>query len=86
VDVTTLKRKHNFFSAQLLECPSIYELLANSNFHWKDAPLLQIWREKLDDNGKKNALLESFEPAEAIRMIQKALSEHEVSCSGFTFR
>jgi hypothetical protein len=78
----------NFFISKwsmqqlLLECPSIYELLANSNFHWKDAPLLQIWREKLDDNGKKNALLESYEPSEAIQMIQKALSEHEIVSNG----
>ncbi|KAK3143716.1 hypothetical protein QOZ80_4AG0304060 [Eleusine coracana subsp. coracana] len=66
----------------LLECPSIYELLANSNFHWKDTPLLQIWREKLDDNGKKNALLESYEPAEAIQMIEEALSKHEIISNG----
>uniref|UniRef100_A0A0A9GGA6 Uncharacterized protein n=1 Tax=Arundo donax TaxID=35708 RepID=A0A0A9GGA6_ARUDO len=66
----------------LLECPSIYELLANSNFHWKDTPLLQIWREKLDDYGKKNALLESYEPAEAIKMIEKALSKHEIVSDG----
>ena len=68
-----------------VECLSIYELLANPNFQWKDTPLLQIWRENLDDNGKKNALLESYEPADAIKMIEKALSKHEVSHSHFTF-
>jgi hypothetical protein len=65
----------------LLECPSIYELLANPNFQWKDTPLLQIWRENLDNDGKKSALLESYEPAEAIKMIEKALSNNEVSHS-----
>ena len=71
------------FLLQLLECPSIYELLANPNFQWKDTPLLQIWRENLDNNGKKSALLESYEPAEAIEMIEKALSNNEVSPSHF---
>ena len=71
------------FLLQLLECPSIYELLANPNFQWKDTPLLQIWRENLDNNGKKSALLESYEPAEAIKMIEKALSNNEVSPSHF---
>ncbi|GJN01763.1 hypothetical protein PR202_ga19056 [Eleusine coracana subsp. coracana] len=41
-----------------------------------------IWREKLDDNGKKNALLESYEPAEAIQMIEEALSKHEIISNG----
>ncbi|PAN40086.1 hypothetical protein PAHAL_7G290800 [Panicum hallii] len=66
----------------LLECPSIYELLANPNFQWKDTPLLQIWRENLDNDGKKSALLESYEPAEAIKMIEKALSNNEIIADG----
>ncbi|KAF8649986.1 hypothetical protein HU200_064147 [Digitaria exilis] len=66
----------------LLECPSIYELLANPNFQWKDIPLLQIWRENLDSNGEKSALLESYEPAEAIKMIEKALSSNEIIADG----
>ncbi|KAM3389091.1 hypothetical protein ACQJBY_011323 [Aegilops geniculata] len=66
----------------LIECPSIYELLASSTYHWEDTPLLQIWRESLDDNGKKSAILESYEPDEAIKMIQKALSKHEIISDG----
>nr|CAB3485743.1 unnamed protein product [Digitaria exilis] len=68
--------------SKLLECPSIYELLANPNFQWKDIPLLQIWRENLDSNGEKSALLESYEPAEAIKMIEKALSSNEIIADG----
>lgn len=71
------------FVLQLIECPSIYELLASSTYHWEDTPLLQIWRESLDDNGKKSAILESYEPDEAIKMIQKALSKHEVNLLHF---
>ena len=71
------------FLFQLLECPSIYELLANPNYKWKDTPLLQIWRENLDNDGKKSALLESYEPEEAIKMIEKALSSNEVCHSHF---
>ena len=74
------------FLLQLIECPSIYELLASSTFHWEHTPLLQIWREKLDDSGKKSALLESYEPDEAIKMIEKALSKHEVSLLHFTLQ
>ncbi|KAM0922818.1 hypothetical protein ACQ4PT_005934 [Festuca glaucescens] len=78
----------NFFISKwtmqqlLIECPSIYELLASSTYQWEETPLLQIWRERLDDNGKKSALLESYEPAESIKMIAKALSEHEIISDG----
>ncbi|XP_051218933.1 lecithin-cholesterol acyltransferase-like 4 [Lolium perenne] len=78
----------NFFISKwtmqqlLIECPSIYELLASSTYHWEETPLLQIWRERLDDNGKKSALLESYGPAESIKMIAKALSEHEITYDG----
>ncbi|XP_006652823.1 lecithin-cholesterol acyltransferase-like 4 [Oryza brachyantha] len=78
----------NFFISKwsmqqlLLECPSIYELLANSTFQWEDTPYLQIWREKLDSNGKKSAMLESYEPDEAIKMIRQALSKHEIISDG----
>lgn len=78
----------NFFISKwsmqqlLIECPSIYELLASSTFHWEHTPLLQIWREKLDNSGKKSALLESYEPDEAIKMIEKALSKHEIISDG----
>ncbi|KAG8066267.1 hypothetical protein GUJ93_ZPchr0004g38953 [Zizania palustris] len=74
----------NFFISKwsmqqlLIECPSIYELLANSSFQWEDTPFLQIWREKVDGNGEKSAILESYEPDEAIKMIREALSKHEI--------
>ena len=77
------KNPEKVFLLQLLECPSIYELLANPNYKWKDTPLLQIWRENLDNDGKKSALLESYEPEEAIKMIEKALSSNEVCHSHF---
>ncbi|KAJ1272767.1 hypothetical protein BS78_06G227300 [Paspalum vaginatum] len=78
----------NFFISKwcmqqlLLECPSIYELLANPNFQWKETPLLQIWRENLDSNGEKSALLESYEATEAIRMMGKALSTNQIITDG----
>lgn len=78
----------NFFISKwtmqqlLIECPSIYELLASTTFHWEDTPLLQIWREKLDNDGKKSALLESYGPDEAVKMIAKALSKHEIISDG----
>lgn len=64
---------------QLIECPSIYELLANPDFQWENVPLLQLWRQKHDDSGNSSALLESYEPKESIALMTKALSNNAVS-------
>lgn len=67
----------NFF--QLIECPSIYELAGCSNFHWSHIPLLEIWREKLDNDGNSHIILESYPPAESIEIFKEALSANTVS-------
>uniref|UniRef100_A0A6V7QY39 Lecithin-cholesterol acyltransferase-like 4 n=1 Tax=Ananas comosus var. bracteatus TaxID=296719 RepID=A0A6V7QY39_ANACO len=73
--------EQNFFISKwsmqqlLIECPSIYELLANPDFQWENVPLLQLWRQKHDDSGNSSALLESYEPKESIALMTKALSK-----------
>ncbi|XP_042390806.1 lecithin-cholesterol acyltransferase-like 4 isoform X1 [Zingiber officinale] len=60
----------------LIECPSIYELMARPNFSWDVVPLLQLWKEKHDDSGTPGTLLESYEPLEAISLINEALAKN----------
>ncbi|XP_072969903.1 lecithin-cholesterol acyltransferase-like 4 [Typha angustifolia] len=78
----------NFFISKwsmqqlLIECPSIYELMASPEFQWEHVPLLQLWREKDDDHGNSTTLLESYEPVEAIKLMAEALLNNVVTCGG----
>ncbi|KAJ3679310.1 hypothetical protein LUZ60_017321 [Juncus effusus] len=82
----------NFFISKwsmqqlLIECPSIYELMASPDFNWYDVPQLQIWREKINDsknNSKSSSpILESYGPKEAIPLMAQALSNNKVLCGG----
>lgn len=53
--------------------------MARPNFSWDVVPLLQLWREKHDDSGTPGTLLESYEPREAISLINEALAKNTVS-------
>lgn len=64
---------------QLIECPSIYELMPSLDFCWKDPPVLQVWREKNDSSGNLSASLDSHEPVSAISVMKEALSDNTVS-------
>lgn len=64
---------------QLIECPSIYELMACLDYEWEHVPLLQIWKEIQEGNGNSTALLETFTPLEAVSIFTQALSINEVS-------
>lgn len=63
---------------QLIECPSVYELMACLDFDWEHIPLLELWREKLV-NGNSYAILESYSPIESVDIFSKALSNNMVS-------
>lgn len=63
----------------MIECPSIYELMACLDHEWEHAPLLQIWKEIQDGNGNSAAMLETFTPIEAVSIFTQALSTNEVS-------
>ncbi|KAK1432543.1 hypothetical protein QVD17_09440 [Tagetes erecta] len=66
----------------LIECPSIYELMACLDFEWEHEPLLQIWKEIQDGNGDSTAMLETFTPVEAVSIFTQALSCNELSYGG----
>ncbi|XP_076950689.1 lecithin-cholesterol acyltransferase-like 4 [Bidens hawaiensis] len=66
----------------LIECPSIYELMACLDHEWEHAPLLQIWKEIQDGNGNSAAMLETFTPIEAVSIFTQALSTNELSYGG----
>ncbi|PKI56837.1 lecithin-cholesterol acyltransferase-like 4 [Punica granatum] len=80
--------EQNFFISKwsmhqlLIECPSIYELMACPNFHWQHMPVLEIWREKQDTDGDSHIVLESFTPSESTYIFQEALSDNTVDYDG----
>ncbi|KAI3455830.1 hypothetical protein Pfo_012493 [Paulownia fortunei] len=80
--------EQNFFISKwsmhqlLIECPSIYELMACLDFKWEHIPLLEIWRQKCDSNGNSMVLLESYPPAEAVPIFMEALSVNKVTYDG----
>ncbi|KAJ4977504.1 hypothetical protein NE237_002610 [Protea cynaroides] len=80
--------EQNFFISKwsmhqlLIECPSIYELMACPNFNWQTVPLLEIWREKHDNDGKSTIIRESSEPTEALSILKEALSSNTVHHDG----
>ncbi|XP_039009202.1 lecithin-cholesterol acyltransferase-like 4 isoform X2 [Hibiscus syriacus] len=80
--------EQNFFISKwsmhqlLIECPSIYELMACPNFHWQHMPLLEIWREKEGCDGSPRTILESYHPGESIDIFKEALSGNTVDYGG----
>ncbi|KAK6154804.1 hypothetical protein DH2020_009052 [Rehmannia glutinosa] len=80
--------EQNFFISKwsmqqlLIECPSIYELMACLDFKWEHVPLLEIWRQKCDTDGNSTIMLESYSPAEAIPIFMEALSINKVHFGG----
>ncbi|XP_010936755.1 lecithin-cholesterol acyltransferase-like 4 [Elaeis guineensis] len=80
--------ERNFFISKwsmqqlLIQCPSIYELMACPKFCWGNIPLFQLWREKHDNCGNSIALLESYEPKQAVSLMIEALSSNMVGLNG----
>lgn len=64
---------------QLIECPSLYELMACLHFQWDHPPLLQMWREKLHGDENSQIILESYPIAESVDIFKEALSSNTVS-------
>ncbi|WP_411024808.1 hypothetical protein, partial [Salmonella sp. s57610] len=76
--------EQNFFISKwsmhqlLIECPSIYELMANPDFDWEHTPFLEIWRQQ-DKDRSSDVILESYSPEESIRICTDALSSNMVN-------
>lgn len=79
--------EQNFFISKwsmhqlLIECPSIYELMACLDFDWEHIPLLELWREKLVD-GNSRTILETYPPLESVEIFKEALSSNTVNYDG----
>ncbi|KAL6132403.1 hypothetical protein ACLB2K_064646 [Fragaria x ananassa] len=67
----------------LVECPSIYEMLANPDFNWKKEPEIQVWR-KQSKNEKSYIELESYGPVESNTLFREALRNNELTYDGKT--
>ncbi|KAJ6793328.1 lecithin-cholesterol acyltransferase-like 4 [Iris pallida] len=82
--------EQNFFISKwsmqqlLIECPSIYELMASPNFSWENIPVLQIWRGKHGDGNNICTLLESYSLTEMLPLMKEALSGNTVEVDGKT--
>ncbi|QCE12457.1 phospholipase A(1) LCAT3 [Vigna unguiculata] len=69
----------------LVECPSVYEMLANPSYGWKKQPEILVWRKHTKD-GDNNTNLESYGPTQSISLFEEALRNNELSYNGKTIR
>ncbi|CAL5412867.1 unnamed protein product [Camellia sinensis] len=83
--------EQNFFISKwsmhqlLIECPSIYELMASRDFHWEHTPLLEFWRQNCDSDGNSYVMLESYPPEESVPIFMEALSSNTVITCGVNY-
>jgi hypothetical protein len=67
---------------QLIECPSVYELMASKDFPWTDPPELRLWRQQTEENGEPNpecpSVLERYGPKDYLQVMSAALQGNTV--------
>lgn len=69
----------SFLSFQVTECPSVYEMLPNPEFEWKEVPKICVWRKGSPDEDESSpAKFESYGPLESISLFEEALRDNEV--------
>ncbi|KAK8934715.1 Phospholipase A(1) LCAT3 [Platanthera zijinensis] len=64
----------------LVECPSLYEMLPNPKFNWKEQPSIQVWRKYTE--GDESVKLEVYKSMECINLFNGALRNNELTYSG----
>ncbi|KAG2644535.1 hypothetical protein PVAP13_2KG203481 [Panicum virgatum] len=64
----------------LVECPSIYEMLPNLNFNWKEKPTIQVWRKNPEKDGAVE--LVQYEASDCVSFFEKALRNNELTYNG----
>ncbi|KAL6845948.1 hypothetical protein ACP4OV_023396 [Aristida adscensionis] len=64
----------------LVECPSIYEMLPNPDFKWKDKPIVQVWRKSPEKDGVVELVL--YEATDCVSLFQEALRNNELTYNG----
>lgn len=67
----------------LVECPSIYEMLPNTNFKWEKQPEILVWRKKSKD-GNTVVKLERYDASTSVTLFQEALKSNELNLHGKT--
>ena len=65
------------YAMQLIECPSVYELMASSQFEWSEPPELRLWRKQTKENGHK-VEMECFGPNDNLHVMMAALKNNKV--------
>lgn len=63
---------------QLIECPSIYEMLPNPDFKWKRQPLIHVWRKQPDSKDGSVVKLDTYDSTESTTLFEEALKNNEV--------
>lgn len=66
----------------LIECPSIYEMMANPDFKWKKQPEILVWRKKKSENDDTSVEVETFGLTKSIDLFNDALQNNELSYGG----
>ncbi|KAJ1290385.1 hypothetical protein BS78_02G239000 [Paspalum vaginatum] len=64
----------------LVECPSIYEMLPNPEFKWKEKPIIQVWRKNPEGDGIVE--LVQYEETDCVSLFQEALRNNELTYDG----
>lgn len=62
---------------QLVECPSIYEMLPNPEFNWKKQPEIIVWRNG-SENGQDTVKMERYGTSGSVGLFVEALKDNEV--------
>ncbi|XP_068661354.1 phospholipase A(1) LCAT3-like [Aristolochia californica] len=68
----------------LVECPSIYEMLPNPGYKWKQQPLIHVWRKQSENAGNSDSELETYDPTDCSSLFSKALKDNELKYGGST--
>ncbi|XP_068662027.1 phospholipase A(1) LCAT3-like [Aristolochia californica] len=66
----------------IVECPSIYEMLPNPDFAWRQPPVIRVWRkqsETADHSELPVVELESYGPDESSLLFEEALKDNELT-------
>ncbi|KAL2609370.1 hypothetical protein R1flu_027943 [Riccia fluitans] len=66
----------------LIECPSVYELMANPLFEWNDVPELRLWHQRIGSNGESECEMERFGPKDCIGVMMAALKDNMLEYNG----
>ncbi|KAI4378056.1 hypothetical protein MLD38_015596 [Melastoma candidum] len=65
----------------LVECPSIYEMLANPEFPWEQPPTVNVWQQESEDDDN-SVDLKTYGPCEIVDLFQSALKNNELNYDG----